>query len=179
MKKCKNPFLVLLITLAVVFILNMTIMHVFFRINILNPRVLFQNGGGTSLKDEGVLLTPMMDTKTAENNTSLVSDPMNRSEKNMKTDQDVIHANSYYMTSEEVAFLSQMSLEDKLSAMAILTKLGVEDRNRIFEMAHDGVTIAEYDELNEFIDSKLEEYDVEALKGILHKSKMLYAQIGQ
>ena len=179
MKRCKHPFLVLVVTLAVVLILNMTVMYVFSGINILNPRILFQNGEGTSLKDEGVLLTPRMDTKTVEINTSLVSDPVNRSEKNMKTDQDVILANSYYMTSEEVAFLSQLSLEDKLSAMAILTKLEVEDRNRIFEMAYDGVTIAEYDELNESIDSKLEEYDVEAIKRILHKSKMLYAQIGQ
>ena len=161
MNKFKNSVILLFVILAAVYILNITVMYVFFDINILNPRVLFQNERETPLESK---------------NTPLVSDPINRSETNTKLKSDVSVATRYYMTADEVAFLSQLSLEDKLSAMAILTKLEVEDRNRILEMSLDGVTIAEYDELNASVESKLEETDVEALKEILYRSKMLYAE---
>lgn len=80
------------------------------------------------------------------------------------------------MTSEEIDFLSRLGLRDKLSAMTILSKLGKEEMDGIVEMCRDGLTNKEFAEISTLIENKLDVSEVEELKEILHRSRLLYAE---
>ena len=148
--------MLLAVILTAVFILNMGVMYVVFGINVLNSEASMQEGPDIVQPADEVLRAAASDTKVADKSTLWDGD--------------------YYMTADEIAYLSHLGLEDKLSAMAILSKLGLKEMDRFYEMSHDGVTVTEFAELNAAVESKLTVSDIEALKEILNKSKKLYAE---
>jgi len=77
-------------------------------------------------------------------------------------------ASSYYaVLPEEISFIHQLSSTDKLKAMAILSKMGRDEVNRIVDISRDGITYSELDELIESAQACLEPSDIETLKGLL------------
>ncbi len=156
MKKFLGLFMLLAVILTAVFVLNMGVMYVVFGINVLNSEASMQEGPDIVQPADEVLRAAASDTKVADKSTLWEGD--------------------YYMTADEIAYLSHLGLEDKLSAMAILSKLGLKEMDRFYEMSYDGVTVTEFAELNAAVESKLTVSDIEALKEILNKSKKLYAE---
>ena len=157
MKNFLSLFMLLTVILTAVFILNMGVMYVVFGINVLNSEASMRRAGLDIVQPaDEVLRAAASDTKVADKSTLWEGD--------------------YYMTADEIAYLSHLGLEDKLSAMAILSKLGLKEMDRFYEMSHDGVTVTEFAELNAAVESKLTVSDIEALKEILNKSKKLYAE---
>lgn len=91
---------------------------------------------------------------------------------------DMHQTAAYYLTPDEVDFMGHISLEDKLAAMAILTRLGTQELDRIYNMALDGVTHEEYTTIKAALDKKLSASEEETLIRILDKNKILYADQG-
>lgn len=175
MKKYK-AFLLLVVISAAVFILNMAVMYVLFDINVLNPKASLQAETEADRTGGNELMEATYGAKAGVVDTSEEDFPANSDESNMMSETDAFDISGYYMTSDEIAFLSQLGMEDKLTAMTILTKLGTGEMDRIYDMSLDGVTIEEYADIISSIESRLKESDIEALKEILNKSKMLYAE---
>lgn len=82
---------------------------------------------------------------------------------------------AYYMTSGEVSFLENLSLKDKLEALSVISKIGREEADKIYDMASDGVTVAEMEEIRNILEKYLSKQDMDTLDGILARSKMQYA----
>lgn len=83
---------------------------------------------------------------------------------------------SLYITENELEFLYSMGLIDKLKVMSILSGLGSDELNRIIDISKDGVTSEEYSEIESIAQRELSAEDVETLRNIIEKYKVLYAQ---
>jgi hypothetical protein len=83
---------------------------------------------------------------------------------------------SLFITENELEFLYSMGLTDKLKVMSILSGLGPDELNRITAISKDGVTSEEYNEIESIARRELSEEDVETLRNIIEKYKVLYAQ---
>lgn len=178
MKKDKSSLKLLVIIFAVMFILNMTVMYSVFDINVLNPGAFLQEDLKTVQRgDDGLLAAP--GAKVDDNIGLGESDPANPAETDQILQPGAFDTVAYYMTSDEITLLGKLSLEDKFLVMAILTKLGMEEMDRIYEMSIDGITFAEFTDIKASIENMLSVSDVEALKEILDRNKMLYAENGR
>ena len=81
----------------------------------------------------------------------------------------------YYIYPEEIELLKQLSLQDKLAALSIISKIDRDVANRVYEMSKDGVTYHEFAEIKESVENYLEPADVEVLEELFHRSKEIYA----
>lgn len=176
MKKYRSSLTLLAVISVAVFILNMAVMYVLFDINVLNPKASLQAEIEPARTNSDEVMEATIGAKIVEKDTYRESDPVNQTETSAMPKSGAFDTASFYMTPDEIAFLSYLDMEDKLSAMTILSKLGTVEVERIYDMSHDGVTIAEFADINSSIESRLEVSDVEALKEILNRNKILYAQ---
>lgn len=93
---------------------------------------------------------------------------------------DSVEPEVYYMTADEVEFLKRrLGLADKISIMAIISRLEKDAIDEIYSLSLDGVTIDEFEEISGAMEDYLSEAEFGKLKRILNKSKMLYAQSGR
>lgn len=175
MKKNKSLLTLMGVILVAIFMLNMTVMYVFFNINILDPRALLY-GIITFQKDRDEL-KEADGTKAAEENALRESSLSNEAETN--TIPKSGDTASYFMTPDEIALLSHLGMEDKFTAITILSKLGMKELDRIYKMSLDGVNNEEFDDIKTSVERKLAVSDVEVLKEILYRNKMLYAENGR
>lgn len=178
MKKYKSSIKLLVIIFAVMFILNMTVMYSVFDINVLNPGAFLQEDFKTAQRSDDGLLTAL-GAKVDDNIGLGENDPANPAETDQILQPGAFDTIANYMTSDEIALLGKLSLEDKFSVMTILSKLGREEVDRIYEMSLDGITFTEFDDIKASIENMLSVSEVEALKEILDRNKMLYAENGR
>lgn len=189
MRKRFNVLKPLMIIFTIMFITNLAVMHIVFDISIISLSGI--HGLLSSLKAKEQLkpadpldMTTLPESSAAVNRATLpqsstvsgegqgqggegvrseVSGVADEGNKNEEAD-----ASSYYaVLPEEISFLTQLSLKDKLTAMAILSKMGREKVIRIVDISRDGVTYDELDELIESAQACLEPSDIETLKGLL------------
>lgn len=194
MKRFISLSVLILTIIAAVFVLNMTVMYAFFNINVLKPRILLQNGMKTARtgNDEQTAASPgakddrqnpLWEGSPASQaglaNQAGLTNKTDPAETNMMPKSGASDADRYYMTPDEIAFLDHLDLPDKLSALTILSKLGTEEVDRIVEMSYDGVTFEEFADINSSAEGRLSADDVETLKDILYRNKMLYAENGR
>lgn len=179
MKKYKSSIKLLVIIFAVMFILNMTVMYSVFDINVLNSGAFLQEDLKTAQRGDDGLLTAAPGAKVDDNIGLGESEPANPAEADQMLQPGAFNTAAYYVTSDEIALLGKLSLEDKFSVMTILSKLGREEVNRIYEMSLDGITFAEFADIKASVENMLSLPDAEALKEILDRNKMLYAENGR
>ena len=74
-----------------------------------------------------------------------------------------------YLTAEEISSMEEMSLGEKLTGLAILSKLKKEVLNQIYVMARDGITTNEAEDIECLLQDNLGKEDINAIKTMLHK----------
>lgn len=114
-------------------------------------------------------------TPTGQDDTPMSSETTSTGLDTVPTSTDT-EASLYIMSPGTVAALQQLSIIDKLAALSILSKVGREEIDRIFEISNDGITFDEYEELRILAESRLKPSDMEELKKILSKNQGLLAQ---
>ena len=80
----------------------------------------------------------------------------------------------YFLTLNEIKAIEDINLEDKLKGLAIISKLGAKDMERVMEMTGGGITETEFQELKGILEKSLTEKDMECLNEILVKNKTDY-----
>jgi|GEM_PF-2887142 len=89
------------------------------------------------------------------------------------------NGDDYFITLEEIGSLENMSLQDKLKAVSILSTVDRGILDSAVEMAGDGITYDEYDELKASAEVYLDTDDVKTLEDILDRNRSLHAQGGR
>lgn len=180
MKSFKDTVVLLTIVFSALFLLNTGLMYACFGINALNP---IRRGEETGRTVEAGIRPGTVNAYgdpdesrpagagTAENSGE---DP---GETAASGETGILPAVSgMYMTAEEVRYLGELSLQDKLSALMLVSEVGSPDSDRIYELASDGVTYAELEEIRGILEKKLSKADMDVLYDILDKSRRLYAE---
>lgn len=168
MKRRKNPFILLCAMLAAMLLLNMAVMYAIFDIN--PPRLLellresgkpdpAGNGGPAADNEAGTGGKIQTD---GEAETGADSESNSRGPGSEGT--------GYFMTRAQVASLEHLSLEDKLVAMNIVSKIGMAEAKRIYDMSLDGITLEEYAEVKRSVGGKLSEPDIKTMEKLLNRS---------
>ena len=93
-----------------------------------------------------------------------------------KSDTSSKNPGEYFMTLNEVFAIENISLADKLAGLSILGKLKKDEVDAVFNIAEDGITYGELDEIRHRLEKSLPEKDVEKLSEILMKNKKLYEE---
>lgn len=84
-----------------------------------------------------------------------------------------------FITLEEISLLENMSLQDKVKAVSILSGVDRNVLDTAIQMAGDGITYDEYYELMDSADGYLDPTDIETLEDILNRNRGLYSQGGR
>lgn len=184
MKKFKDSLILLTIVFSALFLLNTGLMYLFFGINVLNPvqredpaarrspaRDEAQSAANAGTEGDGTRVEGY-----AVDGTSGAIDEYSIAGTDPGTAGTDSTADGGYMTLEEVQSLGELGLQDKLAALTVLSKIGRSESDRIYELAIDGVTNAEMEEIKGLLEKKLSEADMEVLYGILDRGRKLYAE---
>ncbi|MEG6614204.1 hypothetical protein V6C42_15275 [Pseudoclostridium thermosuccinogenes] len=81
----------------------------------------------------------------------------------------------YYMTYEELMALDNIDFWDKITGMAILSKLKKEDAEKLLELAAGGITMKEFETASRLLEEALGKEDFKKLMDITEKNKKLLA----
>ncbi|AUS98379.1 hypothetical protein CDQ84_04185 [Clostridium thermosuccinogenes] len=81
----------------------------------------------------------------------------------------------YYMTYEELMALDNIDFWDKITGMAILSKLKKEDAEKLLELARGGITMKEFETASRLLEEALGKEDFKKLMDITEKNKKLLA----
>ncbi|MDP4092411.1 MAG: hypothetical protein Q8920_03530 [Bacillota bacterium] len=82
----------------------------------------------------------------------------------------------YFLTAKEVMAMENISLMDKLKGLTLLSKLNRDVIDKIYNMASDGLTYKEMDDVRSLLGRYLSSSEIEKLNELLVKNKNLYAQ---
>lgn len=183
MKKFRDSLILLTIIFSSLFLLNTGFMYAFFGINALNPVQREEAGNRTALaRDIG---KHAAGTGAAAAETGAEGYAVSGAEGTENTGAGAVPdsaaeetngAATGFMTAEEVQYLGELDLRDKLAALTVLSKIGSSESDRIYELAKDGVSDKEMREIKGLLEKKLSASDMEMLYGILDKSRRLYAE---
>lgn len=175
MKSFKDSVVLLTIVFSALFLVNTGLMYACFGINALNPAQRGEEAvraAAAGRPETGSADGSMNEGGPADAGTAEIS-----GESEAAGSTGILSAVSgMYMTPEEVEYLGELSLQDKLSALTLLSGIGGRDSDRIYELASDGVTYAEMEEIKAILENKLSKADMDVLYGILDKSRRLYAE---
>lgn len=189
MKNFFNRLMILTAAFAGIFLLNMLIMHIFFNTDVFNPvnrsepednltyirlepeetlKISLEedNEGSLSLDDESEDFAPAMTDETG-----LLPENIEAISGNEDPDS------TYYMTTGEVGFLENLSLLEKLEAYTLISKVGREEADRIYDMSMDGITYTEMGEIEAVLKNFLSKDEMDTLMELLEKSKQRYSMI--
>ena len=190
MRYFKSRFILLILLLTVIFVANAAIMYHFYGINIMDgnaggrEREEAESAGNRGSGKDGGTGASGAAGNEAEGGHGKAAGGMTTADKNgTETNGEEGQAekenggkvDGLFMTSAEVTFLNRLGLTDKLSAMRILAKLKGEEADEIYQISSDGVTFSEYADITEILENRLPASDIEKLKEILDKNRMLYA----
>lgn len=185
MKSFARMIKILAVMFVVLFVFNMAVLYLFFDINVLNPIPKQTGSHGSVQNDRRVVLEKHGAGEGSGANER--ADPDGGNSENAepeestapsseeKSDKDLPDTDAY-MTADEVACLSELSLSDKLTALSILTKLGTEETDTIYSMAADGVSMEEMVQIEAILRRHLTEEDIGAIVGILEQYKKSHAE---
>ncbi|NJD03194.1 MAG: hypothetical protein FIA99_11535 [Ruminiclostridium sp.] len=188
MKSFGNIFKHLTLVFAGIFLLNMLIMHVFFGIDVFNP--LNRDELETSIAEIrfNPENTPDSDALPEEDYPEGVpaatdgdfqegiDDPAAPEEGDIQPSGDAAGLDStYFMTTSEVGFLENLSLQDKLEALSLISKVGREESDRIYDLAVDGITYTEMKDIEAILSKHLDRDEMEKLAILLEKSKKQFS----
>lgn len=170
MRRCRRFITLLLTIIAALFVLNFLVMYIFFNVNVLRYGFSLNSGRNAALKND----IGFTEKSTAD--FSGTDDPYEASIMNgdcqangaaSEYPEGQNGSNGYFMTQDEITSLKYLSLDNKLAAMVILAKLGMDNADRIYEMSSDGVTIEEFEEIKAIVESELSESDIKTIEKIL------------
>jgi len=88
---------------------------------------------------------------------------------------DIGIPSEYFMTFDEICSIQNINLNDKLAGLSIINKINKADAARIYDLAHDGLTIDEMNEIKQMLKKSLSADEIEKLSDILQKCKEQYA----
>ena len=184
MKKFKDSLILLTIVFSALFLLNTGMMYVCFGINALNPVQRVDTAARRNLARDNVKPAAKAGTEGEETEVEGYSvdgvlesgDEYSSTGAGSETAGAESTADTGYMTSEEVQCLGELGLRDKLAALTVLSKIDSFKSDKIYELAIDGVTTAEMEEIRGLLEKKLSEADMDVLYGILDRSRKLYAE---
>ncbi|MEN6314999.1 MAG: hypothetical protein ABFD25_12215 [Clostridiaceae bacterium] len=180
MKRRKRPFVLLCAMLAAMLLLNMAVMYVFFDINLLHLQELLResdesgragNGGSAAGSEAGAGSKTQADSEAgAGSKTQADGEAQTGADSESNSQRPGSEGTGYFMTRAQVASLEHLSLEDKLVAMDIVSKIGMSEAKRIYDMSLDGITQEEYAEVKRSVGGKLSESDIQAIEKLLNRS---------
>ena len=136
--------------------------------------------GGTNAADDmtavspGVKVTGATARNSADRDTGAAGDSSG-----VTGEVTGVNGDDYFLTYDQICSLESMSLQDKLKAVSILSGVDKDVLNSAVQMAEDGVTYDEYNELKDSAKEFLNPTDIETLEGILKRNIDLYAQGGK
>lgn len=188
MKSFGNMIKLLTLAFAGMFLLNVMIMHVFFDTDVFNPVKMddaeinaaenkLESGNSSDFHRETDSTNPQyasaaQDEKYWEDpDDSIV--PADSSKDT--TDEADEAAATYYMTTSEVGFLGNLSMRDKLEALGLISKVGGEEADKIYDMALDGITYSEMKDIETMLKKHLDQKEMETLTSLLDKNKEKYS----
>lgn len=158
-----RKFLSVLITLAIAFtalyILNAAAMYVFYDINVIDPIDMVNARSDPESPEEAA--APEAGFPGNGGNGS-----SDGKAKKRITEDALLYTDD---------FVKQLSLNDKITAAAILSKVDREALSRIYDISRDGITFDEFDEIWEAAGNYLEPSDIETLREMFYRSTMTYA----
>ena len=179
-----------LLTLAFVgiFLLNMLIMHVFFDTDVFNPvsRDEFDtNIAEIRFNPENTTDSDAVQEEAYPESTPAVADDYSQEDINdtAALEEHGIQAageaadpdSTYYMTTGEVGFLENLSMLDKIEALSLISKVGREEADRIYDLAMNGITLTEMKDIEAILIKYLDQSEMEKLTGLLEKNKKQYS----
>lgn len=174
MKKCCIVFGLVAVIFAVMFLINGIIMYFLYDINLFDPPKtledyyypkMVENSGSPSEDD-------VREEDVGREGDGAREEDAARDSRMKEPDGP----NHYFISPEEIEYLKQISLKDKLTAMAILSALDQEGIDSIVNMSEDGITQDEYDHIVKSYQKHLTPSDLEILNDILSRNKLLYAE---
>lgn len=192
MRKRKSILKPLAVIFVAMFLLNMAVMRICFNINVIGAMTSQELMHADMVRSLLLAAINEADGKTeaghitsafgspnsapvGQDNASMSSDATSAGQDTIPTSTDT-EASLYAISPGTVAALQHLSLTDKFVALSILSKMGRDEINRIFEISKDGITFDEYEELRVLAENRLKPSDMEALKEILNKNQGLFAQ---
>lgn len=168
MKRRKRPFVLLCAMLAAVLLLNMAVMYVFFDINLLHLQELLRESDDSDRAGNG--WSAAGSEADAGSKTQADDEAQTGADPESNSQGPGSEGTGYFMTRAQVASLEHLSLEDKLVAMDIVSKIGMSEAKRIYDMSLDGITLEEYAEVKRSVGGKLSESDIQAIGKLLNRS---------
>lgn len=192
MKSFGNTIKIITLAFACVFILNMLIMHVFFNTDVFNPVSRDQSEtdiAGLLFYPENTADSDSMQEEAYPESTPAATDGYYQQENNdaAAPEKDDIQAagegagpdSTFFMTTGEVGFLENLSILDKLEALSLISKVGREEADKIYDLAMDGVTYAEMKDIEAILKEYLDQEEMDKLTGLLEKNKKQYSVAGE
>jgi len=83
----------------------------------------------------------------------------------------------YYMTAEELEFIKgRLGLREKISAMAIISRMDKDVIDQISRLARNGITMEEFEIISRAVEQYLTEDEREEILKVLGKNRQLYAE---
>jgi hypothetical protein len=77
----------------------------------------------------------------------------------------------YFITSDEIAMIDEISIKDRLDGIAILNKLDSDEAQKIYRIAEDGITKDEFNSIRIILENSLSEEDIAMLIEIINRNK--------
>ena len=186
MKNFRSSFKFIFIAFISLFAVNFGVMYMFFGVNVIAPFDRLSAAEKNNAKLNSAELKPYSgmnavyeDTRNAS---SVAIDLPTGMDKDLSgaADADAMSGrneslSAWYMSKDEVECFSELSLSDKLSGLSLISKIGKEDADRIYDLADDGITCAELEEIKTILNKKLTAEEMDIVDGLLEKNKELYA----
>ena len=188
MKSFGNTVKLITLAFAGIFLPNMLIMHVFFDTDVFNPvssegtetriaEIRFKPGntaGAAAVQDEEYPRS----TSAAPEDVSQedIPDMLPEGFGDEAEAETAGPDSTFFMTTGEVSFLENLSMLDKLEALSLISKVGREEADRIYDLAADGITYSEMKDIEFILKRYLDRDEMETLTNLLNKSKKQYSE---
>lgn len=188
MKSFGNTVKLITLAFAGIFLLNMLIMHVFFDTNVFNPvssegaepriaEIRFNPGktaDAAAVRDEAhPRSTPTVPEDVSQEDIPDMLPEGFGVEAEVETSGP---DSTFFMTTGEVSFLENLSMLDKLEALSLISKVGREEADRIYDLAADGITYSEMKDIEVILKRYLDRDEMATLTNLLNKSKKQYSE---
>lgn len=84
-----------------------------------------------------------------------------------KKDSRHVISDEYFIAPDRIESIQKLSLSSKLTGLAILSRLGEKNRNRVLDIYKEGITYAELEELKSIIAESLNSEEIKKLEKIV------------
>lgn len=189
MKSFGHIIKILAIAFICIFLLNMLVMHVIFDTNVFNPVSRSEPEADLSrirFEPENTEDADIAEEEAFTESTAVVTEDyyqygiyneaaLSEGQAAMPESEGEEPDSTYFMTTGEVAFLENLSMLDKLEALSLISKVGREEADRIYDFAIDGITYTEMKDIEAVLARHLDKDEMAKLTNLLQKSKKQYS----